>query len=172
MAAESEWKRSFPPVIGERPCVLILGSLPGDESLRQQQYYAHPRNAFWSIMGELLGFDAALPYPERLEKLKTVGVALWDTIETGRRTGSLDSGIRDAESNRIAELLTKHPSIRLVICNGGKAFSQLRKSVPDLGVEVVRLPSTSPAAAMFCYAEKLTAWRVIADFLRKEGGWN
>jgi len=166
----SELKRSFPPVVGERPRVLILGSLPGEESLRRRQYYAHPRNAFWPIMGELLGFDPALPYPDRLEALKKNGVALWDTIGAGRRKGSLDTGIRDAESNPVAALVEENPSIGLVCCNGGKSFDQLRRSAPDLfgraGLEIVRLPSTSPAAAMYRFAEKLSAWRIVAEFLR------
>ena len=166
-------KRSFPPVAGERPGVLILGSLPGEESLRQQQYYAHPRNAFWPIMGELFGFDPALPYPERLERLTAAGVALWDTIGAGRREGSLDGNIRDAESNPVAALLEKFPSIGLICCNGGKSFEELKRSAPELfdrpALRIERLPSTSPAAAMYRYADKLAAWRIVGEFLRKSG---
>lgn len=170
----SELKRSFPPVTGAHPRVLILGSLPGEESLRQRQYYAHPRNAFWPIMGELFGFDPALSYPERLEAVKAVGIALWDTIGAGRRKGSLDGNIRDAEPNPITALLAEHPSIGLIVCNGGKSFAQLKKSAPELfgrpGLRIERLPSTSPAAAMYRYEEKRDAWRVVAEFLRKAAG--
>ena len=166
-------KQSFPPVAGERPGVLILGSLPGEESLRRQQYYAHPRNAFWPIMGELFGFDPALPYPERLARLTAAGVALWDTIGAGRREGSLDGNIRDAEPNPVAALLEEFPSIGLVCCNGGKSFEQLKAGASELfarpGLRIERLPSTSPAAAMFRYEEKRDAWRIVAEFLRKSG---
>ncbi len=165
----AERKESFPPVVGTFPRVLILGSLPGEESLRQQKYYAHPRNAFWPIMAELCGFDVALPYPERLERLKSSGVALWDTIGAGRRKGSLDASIREIELNPVAGLLAVHPGIALIACNGGKSFTELRRSAPELferaGLKIVRLPSTSPAAAMFRYEEKLAAWRIVAEFL-------
>lgn len=166
-------KMSFPPVVGASPRVLILGSLPGEESLRRQQYYAHPRNAFWPIMGELFGFDPALPYAARLEKLTAAGVALWDVIGAGRREGSLDGNIRDIEPNPVAALLAEHPGIGLVCCNGGKSFEQLKAGAPELfarpGLRIERLPSTSPAAAMFRYGEKRDAWRIVAEFLRKSG---
>lgn len=166
-------KQSFSPVVGERPGVLILGSLPGEESLRRQQYYAHPRNAFWPIMGELFGFDPALAYPERLARLTAAGVALWDTIGAGRREGSLDGNIRDAEPNPVTVLLEEFPTIGLVCCNGGKSFEELKKSAPELfmrpALRIERLPSTSPAAAMYGYADKLAAWRTVAEFLRKSG---
>ena len=164
-------KHSFPPMVGRDPRVLILGSLPGEESLRQQQYYAFKHNAFWRIMGELLNFDPALSYEERLEALRRAGVALWDTIGAGRRAGSLDTKIRDIEPNPIAKLVAAHPTIRFIGCNGGKSFEQLRRSSPELfadpTLEIVKLPSTSPAAAALRYEEKRDAWRIVAKFLQK-----
>ncbi|MBS1369474.1 MAG: DNA-deoxyinosine glycosylase [Lentisphaeria bacterium] len=166
-----ELKRSFPPMAGENPRVLILGSLPGEESLRQQQYYAYRHNAFWRIMGGLLGFDHTIPYEERLAALRKAGVALWDTIGAGRRKGSLDTQIRDIEPNPVAELLAKHPTIRFIGCNGGKAFEQLKRSAPELFEEasltIVRLPSTSPAAAAMRFEQKRDAWKAVAEFLQK-----
>ena len=171
-----ELKHSFPPMVGRNPRVLILGSLPGEESLRQQQYYAFKHNAFWRIMGELLDFDPKLPYEERLEALRRAGVALWDTIGAGRRTGSLDTKIRDIEPNPVAALVASHPTIRLIGCNGGKSFEQLRRNAPELfenpSLAIVRLPSTSPAAATMRYEQKREAWSVVAEFLRKNARRN
>ena len=164
-------KRSFPPMIGRDPRVLILGSLPGEESLRQQQYYAFKHNAFWRIMGELLDFDPALPYEERLAALRGAGVALWDTIGAGCRTGSLDTKIRDIEPNPVAQLIANHPTIGFIGCNGGKSFEQLKRSAPELfanqNLVILRLPSTSPAAAAMRYEEKRDAWKAVAEFLQK-----
>ena len=157
MAAELH--HSFPPSIAPAAQVLILGSMPGMESLRRQQYYAHPRNAFWKIMGELVGFEAALPYEERLLALRKARIALWDTMAACHREGSLDSNIRDATPNDITGLLKDYPGIRLVLCNGTASYNALRRFFPSLPVPAMRLPSTSPAAAMYTYVEKREAWR-------------
>lgn len=160
--------RSFPPSAAGDARVLILGSMPGRESLRLRQYYAHPGNAFWRIMGDLVGFDPALPYGERLERLRDGGVALWDVIATCRREGSLDSRIRDAAPNDLPRLLGRCPSIRLVACNGAASYDALAHFFPALPVRAVRLPSTSPAAATLTYADKARAWReALAPCLRK-----
>lgn len=156
-------KRSFAPVAHLRCRVLVLGSLPGDESLRQAQYYAHPRNAFWPLMGELCGFEAALPYRQRLACLLQAGVALWDVVGSGIRKGSLDQHIRAEQPNGIPTLLDKLPALRLIACNGGASYKYLKRyfpflwEQPQLGIR--QLPSTSPAAARFSYAQKLAAWR-------------
>ena len=159
--------RSFPPVAGRGARVLILGSMPGGESLRRQQYYAHPRNAFWPVMGMLFGFDPALSYPERLDALKRAGVALWDTLAGCERSGSLDSNIREPEPNDITGLLRKHPGIRTVCCNGTASFGFLKKYHPALfdrpGLEILRLPSTSPAAALYSFEEKLARWSIVKE---------
>ncbi len=155
-------KNSFAPVAVPGATVLLLGSLPGDESLRQQQYYAHPRNAFWSILGEIYHFDPALPYLERLEYLTRNGVALWDVLASGSRPGSLDGNIRNPVPNAIPALLKRIPTIRRIGCNGGAAYTFLKRSFPTLfasDIAVFRLPSTSPAAAAITRAEKLAAFR-------------
>lgn len=161
--------RSFPPSAGTDARVLILGSMPGEESQRLQQYYAHPRNAFWRIMGELFGFPPDLPYPERLEHLKQSGVALWDTLASCERKGSLDSDIREPVPNDIAGLLEECPSITHIFCNGMAAFQFLKRCHAPLFKgkrTILRLPSTSPAAARFRYEEKLEMWRIVQDSVR------
>jgi TDG/mug DNA glycosylase family protein len=158
---------SFPPVSSRDARVLVLGSMPGVASLEAQRYYAHPRNAFWPIMGELLGFDAASPYRSRLAALRRQGVALWDVLARCVRPGSLDSDIDlgSAEPNDFAGFLRRHRDVELVLCNGGAAFQLFRrKVVPELpapfdALRVMQMPSTSPANAGTRVAEKLSKWR-------------
>ena len=151
---------SFPPVWRPDARVLILGSMPGEESLRQQQYYAYRHNAFWRILGELCGFAPALPYPERLAALQEHRIALWDVLRSCRRDGSLDSDIRDALPNDIQGLAARTPELRLILCNGGASAQYYRRHFgKTIAIPMRRLPSTSPAAAAIPYAAKLHAWR-------------
>lgn len=160
---------SFPPVIGRKPRILILGSMPGEESLRQGQYYAHPRNQFWMIMGALIGAGPELPYADRLARLKESGIALWDSLKLCERTGSLDSSIRPESeiANEVACLLAEYPSIRIVCFNGQKAAAAFRKHIlSELSqarrdeIEWITLPSTSPANAARSRNQKLEQWRL------------
>ena len=157
-------KHSFPPLVVPAATHLLLGSLPGEESLRQQQYYAYCRNAFWPILGEIFDFDPASPYPERLEALRRNRLALWDVLAAAERRGSSDLAIRNARPNPIPELLARCPGIRRIGCNGATAHRLLLRHFPQLAgcCEIIRLPSTSPAAAGIPYAVKLAAFR---DFL-------
>ncbi len=157
---------SFPPLCGNNPEVLILGSIPGIESLRVQQYYGHPRNAFWKIMAELIAEELPGEYDKRKLMLIRHGIALWDVISACRREGSLDQNIRNPEPNDIRGLFSRFPSIRAVFCNGSKAGELFRRHVvlPE-NIRLFRLPSTSPAHAI-AYEKKLEAWKVIADFIR------
>ena len=166
---------SFPPSAAPGAKVLLLGSMPGEESLRRGEYYAHPRNAFWKIMGILFDFDPALPYPERerLAVLRGRGIALWDTLRSCRRTGSLDSGIREPVPNDIPGLLRDYPSIEHIYCNGTASYEFLRRCLPEVfhgPRSVTRLPSTSPAAALYSFEHKLEAYRVIAETLASLSG--
>ena len=154
---------SFPPVADEQATILILGSMPGKESLKQQQYYAHPQNAFWKIMGDLVGAHPALPYPQRLSALTAAHIALWDVLKTCERQGSLDSNIQNETANDFATFFKNHPHITHVFFNGAKAEQGFKRFVlgkqksPPL--EFARLPSTSPAHAGMRYEEKLNVWR-------------
>jgi hypoxanthine-DNA glycosylase len=159
--------RSFPPIAESDATVLILGSMPGKESLKQNQYYAHPQNAFWKIMGELVGAKRELPYEERLLKLTAAHIALWDVLKTCEREGSLDSDIQNETANDFAAFFKSHPLITHVFFNGAKAEQSFNKFVlgnqklPALTFQ--RLPSTSPAHAGMRYAEKLRAWRAAIN---------
>lgn len=161
-------KTGFPPVLPDKPRILILGSMPGEESLRQQQYYAHPRNAFWPIMGALFGAGPELDYAQRTERLRAAGAALWDVLKHCEREGSLDTRIRAASEvpNDIAPLLIRCETICRVFFNGGKAAAAFRKHVaPNLTGPVRErltlrtLPSTSPANARMTQEEKCREWR-------------
>ena len=161
--------RSFAPFVGRAPRVLILGSMPGEASLRAQRFYAHPQNQFWRLLGAALGENLqAMPYAKRLTTMKRRGVALWDVLEFCRREGSLDSNITHEKPNRVVELLERG-NIRAVFLNGGKAAALFRRfHAPHLprGVRVAALPSSSPAAASIPYARKAARWRRIARFVR------
>jgi hypoxanthine-DNA glycosylase len=164
--------KGFPPVAGANSQVLILGSLPGQVSLARVQYYAQPRNAFWSIMGRLLGAAPELPYEERLARLVARGVALWDVCAEGRRPGSLDQKIDQASvaPNDFAAFLSAHPRIGLIAFNGATAAALFRRKVaPTLPAPMpptILLPSTSPAHAAMPFERKLEIWReALREFL-------
>ncbi|HGG58910.1 MAG TPA: DNA-deoxyinosine glycosylase [Gammaproteobacteria bacterium] len=171
---------SFPPVADARARVLILGSMPGTRSLRAQQYYAHPRNAFWPIMEALFGIPADADYARRLSGLRESRIALWDTLGQCRRRGSLDSRIdTDSEiANDFNTLFRQCPRISHVFFNGAKAESSFRKHVlPVLestrrNLHYQRLPSTSPAHASLSFDEKLTRWRIVREVLSERAGYS
>lgn len=157
---------SFAPIADAAAETLILGSMPGRASLAAGQYYAHAQNAFWRILGELLGFDARAPYAERTQALKAAHIALWDVLHSCERTGSLDAGIdrQTLVANDFAGFLQAHPRIRRIYFNGSTAETCFHRHVaPQLvrHLQFARLPSTSPAHAAMPYAEKLQAWRAI-----------
>lgn len=167
--------RGFPPLAGREARVLVLGSMPGLESLARQQYYAHPRNAFWPIMVALFGLTR-IEYGPRAEELITRGVAVWDVLRACIRPGSLDAAIDESSirTNDFGAFFQRHPGIRHVYFNGAKAESVYLKHVlPGLdeqaaGISRQRLPSTSPAHAAMTLEQKTVAWRVLADSLDQE----
>jgi TDG/mug DNA glycosylase family protein len=157
----------LPPVVDGGTRVLVLGSMPGELSLRLQQYYAHPRNVFWRIMSELVGFDAP-DYEQRLAALRTAGIGLWDVLRTCDRAGSLDAAIVEGsmEPNDFDAMFARFPGIVKVFFNGGKAEQVFRRMVlPGLAVQMEfgRLPSTSSTNARYTLGGKLQAWRAVLD---------
>ena len=157
--------RGFPPVVGTDPRVLVLGSLPGRASLEAGEYYAQPRNAFWSIMESLCGAHRDDAYDQRLNALTNAGVALWDVLLEADRPGSLDASIVVATQrvNAVAEFIAHHASLELIAFNGKKSAEVYRRSiaaeVSRTGLQSVVLPSTSPAFASLRWQQKLEIWR-------------
>ncbi len=151
----------FPPVARGDARILILGSLPGDRSIAEQQYYAHPQNAFWKIMAELFGIEG--DYATRCGQLCEHGIALWDVLQSSIRPGSMDAAIRldSAQANDFQTFFVDHPGVRTIGFNGRKAqqlFARFAHAGPS-GVNQVLLPSTSPAYASMSFSAKLKAWR-------------
>ncbi len=159
---------SFPPILPENPTILILGSMPGVKSLEAGEYYAHPQNLFWKIMGEALSFSPSVPYRERVCALENTGVALWDTLKFCERRGSLDSDIKTATEipNDIGGLLAQNPSIRAVFFNGKKPEQVFKFHITPLmekciknRIHIETLPSTSPANAGMAKGRKTALWK-------------
>ena len=150
----------FPPVYREDARLLILGSMPSVESLRQSFYYAHPRNAFWRIIPEILGEEAARTVEEKKEMLIRHRIALWDTVGSCERSGSLDSAICCAEANDFDMLFAACPDIRRIFFNGAAAQQLFTRMVgtDETKFTYIRLPSTSPAYTL-SYEKKLIAWK-------------
>lgn len=164
---------SFPPSARPDALVLILGSMPGEASLAAEQYYAHPRNAFWTVVEAVLGIPRGLPYCERLRGLAMRRVALWDVLASCVRPGSLDSDILESSivPNEFWTFLPGHPFIRAIFFNGAKAEQAWRRHVlprlpPSLRkIPCFRLPSTSPAHAGMTMKAKIEAWRAVKNSL-------
>jgi len=159
-------KRAFDPVVDANTRVLILGSLPGDASLKAGQYYGHPQNGFWRLVGGVIAVDlAALPYPERLEALKDAGIGLWDVIARAERPGSLDGAIRNAETADLDRLVSRLPHLRAIAFNGATAARIGRRSLAHrTGLDLLDLPSSSPAYTR-PLAQKATTWARLGDIL-------
>ena len=160
-------KVGLPPVTQVDARLFILGSLPGDASLGAGQYYAHPTNQFWRLLGGALGVSLQdLAYDQRLKRLAEQRVGLWDVIASAERQGSLDQAIRLAEHNAIERLLRDFPDVRALAFNGAAAAKAGRKVIgePPQGVTLIDLPSSSAANTM-SFAEKARAWAVVATFV-------
>ena len=160
----------LPPIVDEQTFVLIIGSMPGKQSLDKQQYYGNPRNHFWPIIGQL--FDVAIPehYDEKIALLRSKKIGLWDSIQSCERQGSLDATIKNEIPNDFATLFKKFPQIKLILFNGGKSFDVFKKQV---GLAVLeerafeKMPSTSPIPGknIKTFEEKVEVWRIMKDYL-------
>lgn len=169
MTGPADLKRSFPPVADARTRVLVLGSLPGEMSLAQARYYAHPQNQFWRLIGGVVGVELhALPYDDRLAVLRSAGVGLWDVVGSASRRGSLDAAIRDHSANPLAEFVRTLPALRAVAFNGGKAAVLGARLLADAGLTLIRLPSSSPAHTA-PFEGKRVQWLNLRAFLRDQG---
>lgn len=155
---------SFPPIINDSCKFLILGSMPGVESLRKNEYYGHPRNQFWRIMFELLGKKLSDDYTKKKKLLVDNNIALWDVINNCYRQGSLDSAIKDSKPNDFVQLFFEYPNIKHVFFNGNKAYDIYKRKVGfDGEMTYIRLASTSPAHAIK-YDKKFADWSKISKY--------
>ena len=156
--------KSFFPNIDKNSEILILGSMPGVKSLEEQQYYAHPQNRFWNLMGMFCntGNLAELNYQNKLQILLKNKIAIWDVIKSCNRNGSLDSNIQNELPNDIPELLKQFPNIKIICLNGNKSYSAFKKHFPKLfgQYKCYKLPSTSPANARYNLENLYKEWKV------------
>lgn len=156
---------SFPPIVDQNSRILILGSMPGVESLRKQEYYAYPRNQFWRIIFELYELPIPDNYEDKVSFLKAKGIGLWDVIESCYREGSSDAKINEEKVNDIQGLLAEFPNIKRIYFNGSKAYDTYRKAIGfDSALSYERLESTSPANTK-SYELKLQNWLRIKRYL-------
>lgn len=166
MSSADDLKRGLPPIVDVDTRLLILGSLPGDKSLEVSQYYAHPRNQFWDLVGSVIGVPlGTLDYPSRLAALKSRHIGLWDVVASACRKGSLDAAMRNIEANRLGDFIATLPNLAAIAFNGKTAFAEGMRALPPLGdVALIALPSSSPAHAVDIAVKRL-AWMTLRDVL-------
>jgi TDG/mug DNA glycosylase family protein len=159
-------KASFPPVVDADTRLLLLGSLPGEASLKAVRYYAHPQNQFWRLVGGAIGCDLqAMDYDARLATLRAAGVGLWDVVADAIRPGSLDGAIREHRANDLPALVAALPKLRAIGFNGGTAARIGRRQLGPISTPVlIDLPSSSPAYTL-AFATKAARWQALTFFL-------
>lgn len=160
---------AFPPIIGEDPHILILGTMPGVRSLYEGQYYAHPQNQFWRFMGELYGAGPHLPYEKRIDIVTKQGLAIWDVLQSCNREGSLDSAIYNPKANDFSKFFKDYPTIKHVIFDSRtaeKIFYKQKFELPSY-LTFHQVPSPSPAYASLRYEAKLQIWKQVLEPLDK-----
>jgi hypoxanthine-DNA glycosylase len=164
--ARGPQKRSFPPIVDAGARILVLGTLPGEESLRRREYYAHPRNLFWPILFTLFDTVPVAEYRAKLDFLTAQRIALWDVVAVGEREASADASIRREVPNPIDALLDAHPRIGAVAFNGSGARRLYdRHFARRANLVYLALPSTSPAHARLGFAQKLARWQALRETL-------
>jgi len=162
---------SFAPIEDSTARILILGSIPGKKSLLAGQYYAHCRNSFWPIMGDLLTATPTLPYASRIQILKSNGIALWDVLASCTRDSSLDSDIdrTSVSPNNFELFLSTHQNITDIFFNGAMAekcfYTLVQRMLAPKLLRYKRLPSTSPANTSLSYNQKLNSWKAIIQMV-------
>jgi hypoxanthine-DNA glycosylase len=151
---------SFDPILPANPKIFILGTMPGKQSLRKQQYYANNRNSFWKIIYELTEEVFSENYAERIDALKRNHIAIWDICQFGERKTSVSSAIKNEEPNPINEIVEMFPSVKQILFNGKKAEKLYRKYFNEIAhIQYKTVLSTSPANARFSFREKLNNWK-------------
>lgn len=156
-------KNSFAPLTHSQVRILILGSLPGDRSLLEGQYYAHPQNLFWKIIALVTQSSYPESYAEKIKLLENNQIALWDVVKTANRMGSLDSSIKEVIPNNLPQFIQLHKNLQVIAFNGKKAEHLFKKYFDALPhIRYISLPSTSPANRTLSFENILERWRVLA----------
>lgn len=157
---------AFGMVADAQTRLLLLGSLPGRQSLAAGRYYAHPRNQFWRLLSPVVGADLmAMEYQARLAALLGAGIGLWDVVESARRRGSLDADLREVEARDLRSAAAGLPALRAMAFNGAKAYAIARAQLgDDAPVPLIALPSSSPAHAVGI-AAKQPPWTALREWL-------
>lgn len=157
-------KISFDAIANNESKILILGSLPGNKSLEQHEYYAHPRNRFWKIISDITSNDFPQTYSEKIDLLLRSRVAVWDITHKAEREGSLDSNIKNEIPNDLDSFIATHQNLKVIAFNGQTAERLFDKyfSRKD-NIIYISLPSTSPANAMFNYERLYKEWSILIE---------
>lgn len=147
--------KSFKPIVFKDSHILILGTMPGAESLKNGEYYASSSNSFWKIIESIYNNGHKFTnYEEKIACLKKNHISLWDVYEVCERDGSLDSSINNAKLNDIDSFLSKHKSIKRIIFNGQKASLSYQPKI-----EYSVLCSTSNSNSHFSFNDKVKEWK-------------
>ena len=156
------YKYSFAPVENPEIEILILGSMPGEKSLQEQEYYAHPHNRFWRLMSKLLKGLPTADYRDRRDMLLSNKIGLWDVIYSAQREGSLDSAIQNEKPNALDVFIASHDELKTICFNGLKSQSLYKKHFPFYDhIDYVTLPSSSPANARSRFDDLLKEWGTV-----------
>lgn len=155
-------KQSFPPITNKKIKILILGSLPGEESLKQQEYYAHPRNKFWKVIAVITKSESPVTYSDKLKMLELHNIGVWDLVHKADRIGRMDTAIKNAIPNDLNNFIVKHPNIKIIAFNGLKAQALFDKHFKrNRHISYFCLPSTSPANAGISFEKICNLWAKI-----------
>lgn len=155
---------SFTPISDAHSKVLVLGTMPGVASLEMNQYYGHPRNAFWKLMFAVFEQPFSNDYEVRKQLALQNHIAIWDVLQACVREGSLDSAIEQEVPNDFKSFLGAHPNLELIAFNGQKAAKFFKQYVIlNKPIRQVVLTSTSPANAGVSFEQKLREWQIITQ---------
>lgn len=153
---------SFPSLSNPEATVLLLGTMPGVQSLAMNQYYGHPRNLFWKLVSTVFNEPLPTDYNQKKEMLIRNKIAVWDVLQACERQGSLDSAIMKEVPNDFTSFLNEHPNLKIIAFNGQKAAAFFRKHISiSKDYILITLPSTSPAHAGKSFEQKLKEWEFI-----------
>ena len=153
----------FPALFDDTSEVLLLGSIPSPQSREQGFYYGHPQNRFWKVLANVLNE----PLPATIDEKKTMllkhHIALWDVLDSCTIVGASDTSIEDPVPNNISALIKKSKVTR-IFCTGATAHKLYQKlCAKDVGLDAVKLPSTSPANCAVSLEKLVEAYKIILE---------